>query len=59
MPPIAVQLIKEAVRLGEDAPLDTALALERRDFQMLFATADQKEGMRAFLEKRQPRFEGR
>jgi enoyl-CoA hydratase/carnithine racemase len=58
MPPLAVQAIKEVVRLGQDAPLETALALERKAFVQLFDTQDQKEGMRAFLEKRPPRFTG-
>jgi enoyl-CoA hydratase/carnithine racemase len=40
-------------------PIDTALALERRYFERLFDSDDQKEGMRAFLEKRTPRYEGR
>jgi len=59
MPPLAVQAIREAVRLGADVPLETALALERRLFERLFDTQDQKEGMRAFLEKRAPAYEGR
>jgi len=59
MPPLAVAQIKEVVNLGADAPLATALALERKAFQLLFDSRDQKEGMRAFLEKRKPRFEGR
>ena len=59
MPPLAVQAIREAVRLGADVPLETALALERRLFERLFDTQDQKEGMRAFLEKRTPNFQGR
>lgn len=59
MPPLAVAQIKEVVNLGADAPLATALALERKAFQLLFDTRDQKEGMRAFLEKRKPVFEGR
>lgn len=58
MPPIAVQQIKEIVNAGLNAPLDTALMLERKAFQLQFATRDQKEGMRAFLEKRKPTFEG-
>jgi len=57
--PLAVAQIKEAVLGGQDASLDTALALERKGLQILFASSDQKEGMRAFLEKRSPRFEGR
>ena len=59
MPPLAVQAIREALQLGADAPLDTALSLERRLFERLFDTADQREGMRAFLEKRAAVFGGR
>ncbi|TMN25174.1 enoyl-CoA hydratase-related protein [Pseudoxanthomonas sp. X-1] len=59
MPPLAVQAIREALRLGADTPLDTALSLERRLFERLFDTADQREGMRAFLEKRAAVFGGR
>jgi enoyl-CoA hydratase len=59
MPPIAVMQIKEIVNAGLNAPLDTALMLERKAFQLQFATRDQKEGMRAFMEKRKPMFEGK
>jgi enoyl-CoA hydratase len=59
MPPLAVQAIRDAVRLGADVPLETALALERRLFERLFDTQDQKEGMRAFLEKRSAVYQGR
>ena len=59
MAPIAVRQIKEIVNAGLNAPLDTALMLERKALQLLFATSDQKEGMRAFLEKRKPNFEGK
>ncbi len=59
MPPLAVQAIRDAVRLGADVPLETALALERRLFERLFDSQDQKEGMRAFLEKRKPDYQGR
>ena len=59
LPPIAVMQIKEVVNAGLNAPLETALMLERKALQLLFATRDQKEGMRAFLEKRQPKFEGK
>jgi enoyl-CoA hydratase/carnithine racemase len=58
LPPIAVQQAKEAVTLGADAALGTALALERKALQLTFATADKTEGMRAFLEKRKPQFKG-
>lgn len=59
MPPLAVRAIKEVVQLGADASLEAGLALERKAFIQLFDSEDQKEGMRAFLEKRQPKFAGR
>ena len=59
MPPISVDFIKEVISLGEDAPLDTALTLERKAFQLLFATEDRSEGINAFIEKRRPSFQGR
>ena len=59
MPPLAVRLIKEAVLMAEDAPLEVGLALERKSFQLLFDSRDQKEGMHAFLEKRPAVFEGK
>ena len=59
LPPLAVQLAKEAVLAGMDAPLSTALALEVKSLQILFSSQDQKEGMRAFIEKRRPKFSGR
>ncbi len=59
MPPIAVAQIKEVVLAGQDIPLDAAIMLERKAFQLLFDTRDQKEGMIAFLEKRKPVYEGR
>jgi enoyl-CoA hydratase/carnithine racemase len=59
MPPLSVLQIKEVVLAGEDASLEAGMMLERKAFQLLFATGDQKEGMRAFLEKRKPEFRGR
>jgi enoyl-CoA hydratase/carnithine racemase len=59
LPAISVMQIKEIINAGLNAPLDTALMLERKAFQLQFATRDQKEGMRAFMEKRKPKFEGR
>jgi len=59
MPPLAVRAIREVMQQGQDMALDSALALERRAFQMLFDTQDQKEGMQAFLEKRAARYQGR
>jgi enoyl-CoA hydratase len=59
LPPLAIMQIKEVLLAGADASLDTALMLERKAFQLLFASADQKEGMRAFLDKRPAEFHGR
>jgi enoyl-CoA hydratase len=59
LPPISIMQIKEIVNAGLNASLDTALMLERKAFQLQFATSDQKEGMRAFMEKRKPKFEGK
>ena len=59
MPPLAARQIKEVVLAGVDASLATALMLERKANQLLFATRDQKEGMQAFVDKRKPSFEGR
>lgn len=58
LPPLAIMQIKESVLAGQDVSLDTAMTLERKAFQLLFSTSDQKEGMRAFLEKRKPEFRG-
>jgi enoyl-CoA hydratase/carnithine racemase len=59
LPPIAIAQVKEVVIHGEDASLATGLMLERKALQLLFATEDKSEGMRAFLEKRSPRYRGR
>lgn len=48
--------IKEAVNKSFEVPLSEGLLFERRVFHSLFATEDQKEGMTAFLEKREPHF---
>lgn len=58
-PPVAVRLAKEAINAFFDEYLDHGLMTERRNFYLLFATEDQKEGMRAFIEKRQPEWRGR
>jgi Enoyl-CoA hydratase/carnithine racemase len=59
MPPIALEQIKEVALLAEDVPLNAGLMLERKSFQMLFSSEDQKEGMQAFIEKRKPNYQGR
>jgi len=58
MPPKAVAATRRVLRQGADLPLDAALALENREFLLLFDTADKTEGMRAFLDKRKPQFKG-
>jgi enoyl-CoA hydratase len=57
--PLAVALCIDAVRRGADMALDDAQALEAGYFGLLSASADMAEGMRAFLEKRAPRFVAR
>jgi enoyl-CoA hydratase len=52
----AVLAAKEAINRAYESPLADGAMFERRLFHALFATADQKEGMAAFLEKRPPRF---
>jgi enoyl-CoA hydratase len=59
LPPVAARKIKEVVLQGADLPLEAALLLERQAFHLMFDTADQKEGMAAFVEKRPPAFRGR
>jgi enoyl-CoA hydratase len=56
--PLAVRLAKEAVNQAFESYLSDGLAGERRAFYFLFSTADQKEGMRAFIEKRPPVWTG-
>jgi len=52
----SVALAKEATNRALETTLTEGLLFERRLFHSLFATADQKEGMNAFIEKRQPQF---
>lgn len=59
MPPLAVRLIREVVAAGADCPLDAALRLEHKSLQLLCASDDKREGIRAFLEKRPPVYTGR
>lgn len=58
LPTLAARRIKELVLNGADLPLEAALTLERQAFWLMFDTADQKEGMQAFIEKRAPLFSG-
>jgi enoyl-CoA hydratase len=57
--PIALRLAKEAVLRAEETLLSDGIHEERRSFYFLFSTEDQKEGMQAFLEKRQPEWKGK
>ncbi|MFQ5702665.1 MAG: enoyl-CoA hydratase-related protein [Gemmatimonadales bacterium] len=59
MGPLAVRLAIEAIDLGFDMSLEEGLLLEANHFGLLAATEDMREGMTAFLEKREPNFKGR
>ncbi len=49
---------KEAVLKAFDTTMEGGLEFERKNFYMLFASEDQKEGMKAFVEKRKPEWKG-
>jgi len=57
--PTALRLSKDAVLAADEMPLSQGLEYERRVFYSLFATEDQKEGMKAFIDKRKADFKGR
>jgi enoyl-CoA hydratase len=59
MPPLAVRAAKRAVLAAAELPLSAGLRAEREAFFDLFGTEDQREGMRAFQEKRPPTWSGR
>jgi enoyl-CoA hydratase/carnithine racemase len=58
-PPIATRLGKQAVLAADETALSAGLEQERRLYELAMATEDRVEGMKAFLEKRKPEFEGR
>ncbi|HEY1350298.1 MAG TPA: enoyl-CoA hydratase-related protein [Ktedonobacteraceae bacterium] len=57
--PIAVRLAKESVQAAFETSLHEGLEHERKNFFLLFATEDMREGMRAFIEKRPAHFQGK
>lgn len=59
MSPIATQLAKEAVNRSFETHLDEGLHFERKNFYLCFSSEDQKEGMKAFIEKRKPVYTGK
>jgi enoyl-CoA hydratase len=57
--PLAVRLAKESINKAFEGTLAEGIATERRNFYFLFATEDQKEGMSAFANKRDPQWKGK
>jgi enoyl-CoA hydratase len=58
-PPLAVRLAKQSILKAFDLSLEDGLHFEQNNFALLFATEDQREGMKAFSEKRKPNFKGK
>lgn len=58
-PQINVRAIRKIARTAESAPLSTSIDLERSMFQTIFDTVDHAEGLAAFLEKRDPSYQGK
>ena len=56
--PLALAAVKRAVNVGAEMDIERGMAYALQEFALLFAGADQKEGMSAFLEKREPSFGG-
>jgi enoyl-CoA hydratase len=57
--PLAIAQAKRAMLRGVTGDMTAANELEAQAFAMLFGSDDQKEGMKAFVEKRKPEFKGR
>ncbi|MBI1736894.1 MAG: enoyl-CoA hydratase/isomerase family protein [Candidatus Rokubacteria bacterium] len=58
-PPLALRTLKMVLNRGSEAPLETALELERKSYAWLRSTHDYEEGVRSFLDKRPPKYLGR
>jgi len=58
-PPIALKMAKKSINYSGNVDLGSGLEYEQKSCSMLFATEDQKEGMRAFMEKRRPVYQGK
>ena len=58
-PPISLRLAKEAVTRAFEGRVDDGIEFERKAFYLLFGTSDSHEGMHAFIDRRQPSYEGR
>lgn len=56
--PVAVRLAKESVNKSFEMTLKDGMDFERRNFYLTFSSLDQKEGMKAFMEKRNPDYKG-
>ena len=57
--PLALEQAKRAVHHGFDLPISEALAVERQGYEVVLASEDRNEGLRAFAEKRLPHFSGK
>ena len=57
--PVALRTLKTVLNKGAEAPLETALELERKSYAWLRSTHDYEEGVKSFLEKREPKYIGR
>ena len=57
--PLALRTLKTVLNKGAEAPLETALELERKSYAWLRSTHDYEEGVKSFLEKREPKYTGR
>lgn len=58
LPPLAVRLAKESVNKAFNSTLSDGLTFERKNYYLTFSTEDQKEGIKAFIEKRKPVYTG-